>query len=461
MGSGDPNPSERQDARRRPETLPAARPPSREVADTHIIFGRFRLAIAEKALFRDDQPVHLGSRAMDILIALAEERGRTVSHATLMQRVWPNTYVTENTLRVHITALRKALGGSEAGRRYILSSSGRGYMLVAPMRQPDRQKHHSDIIVSLPQPPGHLFGRDDLVDQIITEIGQHRLVTLVGPGGIGKTSLALVAAHRVARDFADRCIFLDLSPIAHGHRVAISLATALGVETYAGDLVQTICQHIGGKQQLIVFDTCEHVLDSVAKLSAKLLAATPNLRILATSREKLWIHEEWVCTVQGLALPGPAEPLTPKHVAGFAAVELFVFRTRATGTDFSLTEDNAPAVVDICRKLDGLPLAIELAAARIDELGPKELSSQLDNRFHVLIDGYRDALPRHQTLRATIAWSHDLLSMPSTFGLCWKKYGPTTSRRMQTGTYCGAYRKKYRLPPLGPKRPGTFACFRN
>ncbi|WP_374368857.1 winged helix-turn-helix domain-containing protein [Dongia sp.] len=375
-----------------------------------IAFGPYRLLIGEKALLLDGKPLHLGSRALDILIALAERRGTVVSHAELMQRVWPSTHVTENTLRVHITALRKALGERAAGRRYILSSSGRGYMLVASASPSGRQPHISGPNASLPQPPSRLFGREELVAGVMSRISQHRLVTLVGPGGIGKTSIAVTAAHRIAPQFADGCIFLDLSPILHGHRVAVSLATALGVDTYAGDPVQTIAQHIGSRHQLIVLDTCEHILDSVARLAAKLLAATPHLRILATSREKLWIHEEWVCAVPGLALPHPGEMLTAKHAASYPAIELFAYRSQAAGADFALTEGTAPAVTEICRKLDGLPLAIELAAARIDDLGPQELLNQLGDRFHVLVDGYRDALPRHQTLRATIAWSHDLLS---------------------------------------------------
>lgn len=388
---------------------PALQSPAPSIPET-IVFGPYRLLMNEKALLLEGKPLHLGSRALDILIALAEQRGTVVSHAELMQRVWPDTHVTENTLRVHITALRKALGERTTGQRYILSSSGRGYMLVVPTSQAGRSSRLNEILSSLPQPPSRLFGREELVADVLARIAQQRLVTLVGPGGIGKTSIALTAAHRVAPHFADGCTFLDLSPITHGHRVAVSLATALGVETFAGDLAQTIARHIGGRHQLIVFDTCEHVLDAVARLSAKLLAATPHLHILATSREKLWNHEEWVCAVPGLALPKSGAPLTAAAASSFAAIELFAFRSQAAGADFQLTDANAPAVAEICRKLDGLPLAIELAAARIGDLAPQELLNQLDDRFHVLVDGYRDSLPRHQTLRATIAWSHDLLT---------------------------------------------------
>jgi non-specific serine/threonine protein kinase len=235
-----------------------------------------------------------------------------------------------------------------------------------------------------------------------------RLVTLAGPGGIGKTRLALRVAAAVQPSFADGVWLVELAPLADPAHVPAAVAAAMGlVVSPERPPQEALAGVLRDQHALLLLDNCEHLLDACAALATALLRACPKLRILATSREPLGVEGETVWRVAPLILPAVDAP-----VADADAVRLFVERARATAQAFTLSKDNAAAVVEICRRLDGIPLAIELAAARLRVLGPDQLLERLADRFRLLTAGPRAALPRHQTLHATIDWSYDLLDAP-------------------------------------------------
>lgn len=371
------------------------------LTDTALLFGAYRLVPSERALFNGEQSVRLSGRAFDLLLALVERPGEVMSKDALIARVWPRTCVEEGNLRVHIGALRKALRDG-SGSLYVENVVGRGYSFVAPVR---RVTHHgwppAPPALQAPQTtPGaahmHIFGRDATLRQLAAQLPLQRLVTLVGPGGMGKTTVARAVSEQLAPVFAQGVQFLDLAPLADGAQVSSALAQALRLPSLASDPVSGLVAHLHDMHTLIVFDNCEHVIDAVASLAERLLRQTPRVHVLATSREPLRAESECVHRLPPLA-PSPA-------------VQLFVERATASMDSFRLGEDNAAAVGDICRRLDGIPLAIELAAGRIDFFGVHGLAERLEDCFTVLTRGRRTALPRHQTLRATLDWSFDMLS---------------------------------------------------
>jgi predicted ATPase/DNA-binding winged helix-turn-helix (wHTH) protein len=386
-------------------------------ADTIFLFGPFRLVPAERALYGSGGAVRLHGRAFDLLLALVERAGEVVAKEELLARVWPQTFVEEGNLRVHVAALRKVLQ-DDSGHPYVDNVVGRGYSFVAPVRRqaalapapaPAVAPLRIPATVPLLQQP-RLFGRRDTLQRLDELLSQCRLVTVAGPGGMGKTSVALAAAARCAA-LGEPVHVLDMAPLADAAQLGGALAVVLGVPALAQDPVPGLLAHLRGVQALLVFDNCEHVIDAAAALAERLLRDTTGIRILATSREPLRAEGECVHRLPPLALPGPHEDGAAQFAALAAspAVQLFVERA-ANGMDgFRLTHDNAECVADICRRLDGIPLAIELAAGRAEFFGVQGLAARLEDCFAVLTRGRRTALPRHQTLRATLDWSYDML----------------------------------------------------
>jgi len=393
-------------------------------SDTAILFGSYRLVPSERALFNSEQPVRLSGRAFDLLLALLERPGEVLSKDELIARVWPRTCVEEGNLRVHIGALRKVLHDA-SGSLYVENVVGRGYSFVAPVR---RVVHHAPPqylpagIAAAPSAPGapplahgRIFGRGDALQQLAGQVLQRRLVTVAGPGGMGKTTVALAvaASGQLAQSFAHGVFLVDLAPLTDGAQVSSALALALGMPAMSNDPAAALAAHLHDMHALLVFDNCEHVIDSVASLVERLLRQTPRVHVLATSREPLRADAEWVHRLPPLALPPPLPAAAAAGLAELAAtpaVQLFVERATAGMDSFRLGTDNAAAVADICRRLDGIPLAIELAAGRAEFFGVHGLAERLEDCFSVLTRGRRTALPRHQTLRATLDWSYDMLS---------------------------------------------------
>jgi predicted ATPase/DNA-binding winged helix-turn-helix (wHTH) protein len=385
-------------------------------ASASVAFGRFRVLPHRRELLADGRPIKLGGRAFDVLMALIEARGAVVSKDALMRRVWPDRIVEENSLQAQIAALRAAFG---AERELIRTVAGRGYQFIGEVRvlsagQDDRAD--AGVVsaervppTNLPEAISELIGRDDELAEILNLAATHRLVTLTGTGGIGKTRLALAAARRRLPEFPEGVWLAEFSSLADPGLVSATVAAAVGIELGAGEVsAQRVAQALAGRRLLLVLDTCEHVIDAAAAMAEAVLRAGSAAGIIATSREPLRAEGERVYPVPPLPVPA-AEGEDPWR---YGAVLLFVVRSRASGTHVSEDRQLARVVAAICRRLDGIPLAIELAAARAAALGIEELAVRLDDRFHLLSGGRRTALPRHQTLRATLDWSCELLAEP-------------------------------------------------
>jgi len=404
-------------------------------AEDAILFGAYRLVPSERALFNETGQVRLSGRAFDLLLALVERPGEVVSKEDLIARVWPQTCVEEGNLRVHIGALRKVLGDLRGGH-YVENVVGRGYSFVAPVRRiaPPAGRMASPVAVTSMPPAAHapaphadgepqplpllhtrIVGRDDVRRHLAAQVTERRLITIVGPGGMGKTTLALAVAEEVSARFGHCIRFVDLAPLSDPALVASALAVALGLPALGGNALPGLIAHLQDKAMLLVLDNCEHLIDAAVALTERLLHETTQVTILATSREPLRAESEWVHRLQPLLVPpapGPDGCLRPSlmELAHYPAIQLFVERATAGMDSFSLNQGNADAVADICRRLDGIPLAIELAAGRAEFFGVKGLAARLEDCFAVLTRGRRTALPRHQTLRATLDWSYDMLA---------------------------------------------------
>lgn len=379
-------------------------------ADGALLFGPFRLLPRQKLLLLAEQPVKLGGRALDLLIALALRAGGTVGRAELMALVWPDTRVEENTLRVHMAALRKALGDGRNGARYIATAKGRGYSFVAPVATAPASASPESAPSRLPAAPDRIIGRDRVIARLDAQLRQHRLVSVVGPGGIGKTTVALAAAHAAQGRFPDGACFVDLSPLPDPALVPVALAQALGLAISSGDPGREVARYLARRECLILLDTCEHVIEEASRLASELLQAAPDLRLLATSREPLRVPGETVIRVPPLELPDPGAADDAERLRRCAAVQLLAERAAAADESFVLDGTRARQAAELCLRLEGIPLAIELAAARLGQIDIAELLARFDDRLSLLSHGFRTAAPRQRTLRATLDWSYGLLT---------------------------------------------------
>ncbi len=254
-------------------------------------------------------------------------------------------------------------------------------------------------------------GREHELAEVMSLLQKTRLLTLTGAGGIGKTRLSLQAAAAVMDDYPDGVWFIELAPVADAQRVPQAVASVLGVKEEAGRSVQeALAKFVSDRQLLLVLDNCEHVLLACAELAKQLLLTGRQLKILASSRERMHVAGETSYSVPTLSIPDPGEAVSLAALTDYESVRLFVERAAAAQSEFAMNERNAPAVIDICRRLDGIPLAIELAAARVRVMSVEMIAARLGDRFRLLASGDRTTLPRQQTLRALIDWSHDLLA---------------------------------------------------
>jgi predicted ATPase/DNA-binding winged helix-turn-helix (wHTH) protein len=384
-------------------------------AERAIAFGHFRLLPARRLLLAGDEPVRLGSRALEILIALLERSGELVSKDELMARVWPSTFVEEGNLKVQVAGLRRALGDRRGSNRFLATVPGRGYRFVAPVVFSEVLPTLASGVErspSLPAPVARMIGRADTVREFAAQLPHQRFMTIVGPGGIGKTTVALAVARELISSSQLDVEFVDLAPLVEPHLVTGALAAALGPEIVSGNQIDDVIAASRSKRMLLVLDNCEHVIEAAAALAVAVQSRAPEVQILATSREPLRAAGEQVYRLPALTCPPTSAPLTAAEALRFPAVGLFVQRTAATLGRYELDDQDAPIVADICRKLDGLPMAIEFAAARVDAFGLRELAVHLPDRLQLLTNGRRPTLPRHHSLRAALDWSHELLPEP-------------------------------------------------
>ena len=374
-------------------------------------FGPYTLDPESGSLMKSGSQVALGRRAFEVLLVLLEHAGEVVSHRDLIARVWPETVVEENNLRVQLSAIRRALSDGDNPTQYILNVPGRGYRFAA---QVARESTTTDAVAPgrrLPRPLTRIVGRAPLVQDMVRELPGHRLSTLIGSGGLGKTSVALVVANEVQERFVDGSCFVDLASLTEPGLVPAAVADALRIPMHSEACGSALVEHLSDRQVLIVLDNCEHVIEQVAHFVETLLKGTPHVHFLATSREPLSAQGERIWRLQPLDIP-PSEdpPDTLAELLTFPSVELFVERASAALDTFRVTDADVELLIRLCQKLEGIPLAIELAAARINVFGIEGLVTEIEDSLKLLTHGRRTAQPRHRTLRATLDWSFDLLS---------------------------------------------------
>ena len=381
--------------------------------DGDLRFGRFQLRRRQRRLLMDGAPVEVGARAIDVLLALIDAGGEPLSKEALIDRVWSGVAVEEHNLTVQIHALRKALGPD---RDLIRTIARHGYSFAgevevlgvtadadaapaAPARIPA-----TNLLTQIEA----LIGRDEEVQELLDLQSRCRLLTLTGPGGIGKTRLAIEIARLLLPSLPDGVWLADLATLSDPGLVPGRIASVLGLQPGS---MQTVAAALAGKNLLLVLDNCEHVVAEAARAAHALLRGSSSARILATSREPLGVEGELVYRVPALTTPA-AHVKDADDILRHGAVRLFVTRVCAADARFRADDAELAAIAAICRRLDGIPLAIELAAARAASLGLDGLLALLDDRLALLTGGRRTALPRHQTLQATLDWSHDLLNEP-------------------------------------------------
>jgi predicted ATPase/DNA-binding winged helix-turn-helix (wHTH) protein len=387
---------------------------SRAVVHRKLRFGPFELSIGERVLRRGDRVLALGDRALDILICLAERAGEVIAKHELIDHVWPDVTVEEGSLRVHVAAIRKALGDGQFGNRYIANIKGRGYSFVGGVVSStegtragrDQSRHQGRV----PVRPIMMIGRERVVREVCEKLRNERFVTLLGPGGIGKTTVALAVGRAIAEEFSTDVHLVDLESLTDPRHVPEAVATSLGLALKSKDPGLELVDFVRSRRLLIILDSCEHVIEEVALLAEQLFKKTEQVFLLATSRELLKVEGEHCYRVLPLDYPPDGSLQTANDALRYPAVQLFVRRVAARAGSVVLTDEEASSVAEICRKLDGIPLAIELAAGQVAALGLNNTVSRLVSRLELLNLSHRTAVSRHRTLKAALDWSYDLLS---------------------------------------------------
>ncbi len=372
-------------------------------------FGAFELQPSSRLLLKDGTPVKLGGRAFDLLLTLVERRDRVVPKSELLDLVWPHLVVEENNLQVHVMALRKLLGP-----RAIATVPGRGYRFVAAVDL-DTQGDAAPPPTSAPAGQAGLrpltpvlIGREGDLQDLCDTLGMQRLVTVLGAGGVGKSSLARQVSDQLASRFADGAVWVDLTPVSDASGVVDAVAAATRVSLPRGDRRKALAGALGPLQLLLVLDNAEHVVDEVTHVAKAVHEQAAALHMLVTSQAPLRLGAEQLHRLEPLALADPDAGTA--EAAASPAVQLFIARVRASDRHFVLDAHNVSAVVRLTRRLDGLPLAIEMAASRVPALTPAQLDEALRERFRLLTSGDRAAPARQHTLQAALQWTHGLLA---------------------------------------------------
>jgi predicted ATPase/DNA-binding winged helix-turn-helix (wHTH) protein len=386
-----------------------------------VSFGPFSLDAGRRLLLNEGAPVEIGGRALDTLIALVSRPNQLVSKRELMGMVWPGITVEDVSLRFHVAALRKALGDGKGGARYITTVAGRGYSFVAPL---SKRRHPQSPSIAAPAPanvasfsyanlPGKLarmVGRDADVARLATHLTAYRFVSIVGSGGVGKTTVAVAVGHQLMEAFGGAVLFVDLGMVSDPRLLPTTAASMLGLSVHSDNATPNLIAYLRDKRMLLILDTCEHLVGAVADVASQIFAAASGIYILATSREALQVDDEHVYRLDPLGCPSDNEGLTAASIHRFPATQLFIERATASGARLQMSDGDVALIGDICRKLDGVALAIELAARRVESYGLQQTATLLDQRLALLWTGPRTATPRQKTLQATLDWSFGLLS---------------------------------------------------
>lgn len=390
---------------------------------SRIAFGRFCLSPRERLLTCDGIPMPIGGRSIDLLSALVAEPGRVVTKRELLQRVWPDVVVEEGSLRFHMAALRKILGDGIDGARFISTKVGVGYAFVMPVHEQEDEAEllrpaapvrssaaTPSSVGNLPMRLTRLVGREADIELLIDRLAETRLYSIVGAAGVGKTALAVEIGHIALPDFAGKARFVDFGALEDPALVASAIANALRLPVQADDPMTVILGHLRSERILLILDNCEHVIGEVASVVERIGEAAPDVRILATSREPLRVLDEHVHWLGPLAYPAESADMSLDDLVRFPAVALFIERAVAAHSGLAMDLPAVREVAEICRRLDGMALPIELIAVRVATHGLEATSRLIGERFSLAWTGRRTAVRRHQTLQATLDWSYDLLS---------------------------------------------------
>lgn len=359
-----------------------------------------------RLLLRDGRKIEIGSKAFDVLLELVAAKGEAVSKDALLTRIWPNQIVEENNLQAHISAIRRALG---ADRNLLTTEFGRGYRLEFSSSRGEIDGSQRDANFELPASISPLIGRDVELEELCAAISRGNIVTVTGTGGIGKTKIAIELGHRLKSSYRNGVCFVELAPLGQPELVLPTVARKLRIDTGSDQFASDARKQLRGHEILLILDSCEHLLSGIADTVRYLTAAVPGLAILTTSQEPISVEGEQVFRLQPLRTPSSVIARLGE-ARSFAAVELFVERVRDAERNYRLDDSHVSEICSICRQLDGIPLALELAAARVPLIGLSAVLNGLSNRFRLLTAGRRTAVPRHQTLRATLEWSYGLLN---------------------------------------------------
>ncbi|MGK9065288.1 ATP-binding protein [Stutzerimonas chloritidismutans] len=373
--------------------------------ETFYRFGPFTLLPNQHLLLKNGARIVLGGRALDLLVALTERAGELVEKTELMARAWPRVIVEECNLRAQIVALRRVLV-DDTGFNYIVTVPGRGYRFVMPedasSSEPTTRAERSGV----PALVSELVGRQTMLDTLASDLHERRLVTLTGPGGIGKSSVALALLNGEAAARFDQLHYLDASRLGEQDSLAERIAALLSPDQ---SLAQSAANRAAGTRSLLLLDNCDHRLDAVASTAQMLLRWVPGCHLLITSREPLNVEGEVVRRVGPLAYPDPGQPLSLEQALDHSAVRLLVERMTAHDTGFLLQETDLDPMLRICRKLEGNPLALDIVAARVHACGLRDLPQLLDRPCYLQMKGRRTADPRHGSLAALLDWSYNAL----------------------------------------------------
>ena len=394
-------------------------------------FNSFELRPAQRLLLDGGAPLVVGARAYDLLLVLIEQRDRVVPHHELLSVVWPGLVVDENNLRQHVSSLRKLLGADA-----VLTVPGRGYRFgreldegistppaATPISAASTDLPHAAAVNNLPANKPTLIGREEDLASVLALLSGTHLLSLVGAGGVGKTRMALEVADRVAPEFPDGVCIVELAPVTDASLVVATVAGTLDVhEEATRPLLDTLLEFLRRRRMLLILDNCEHLIEASAAFAEQVLRCSAGTRTLATSREALGVAGEIAWRLPSLRIAPPETLRSVDALLDYPASRLFVDRAQAAAPTFRLTLDNMAAVAQICLRLDGIPLALELAAARVGAMRVEQVADRLHDRFALLTRSRRTALQRHQTLRSLIDWSHELLSEPER--VLWRRLSP-------------------------------------
>ncbi|MGO4355117.1 winged helix-turn-helix domain-containing protein [Rhizobium sp. RAF36] len=387
------------------------------MSEPHYTFGAFELFPERRLLLEAGTPLKLGPRAFDLLAVLVERGGEIVSNSELLRLVWPHAVVDQVALRVHLSSLRKALLPGNGGRSPISNISGRGYTFTIPIEGRSGEPEAGVLVArapfskrNLPLAGKRLIGRDDDVANLLARLRHVRLLSIVGPGGIGKTSVAVSLAEVAGGEYTGGIAFVDLATMSDPRLLWTTIAAAAHVVTVNEHVSKAVVAALIGRRCLVILDNCEHMVESAAEAAQMLYEQVPSLDVLATSREPLRADAEHVHRLAPLDCPKDDELVAADEIDGYSALELLVERTVANNESFQLRNEDVVVAAALCRKLDGLPLAIELVAAGVSTFGLRTVASNIENRYSVILKAPRTATARHQSLTAVLDWSYETLS---------------------------------------------------